>query len=231
MSGMVLGISKKTFLKQHVVPSSPYDKFNDDICAFCLCEYNDSDHLAVRVLPCNHVFGRPCLLIMIGGHQGHLCSLCAAPLFGPSAVVTFDDIVLGIVQKIEAVSLQVSYLFDPLPTPVNTFLRFLWYRHCLLYYAELVVDRCTNVGVRNPALNLRRLTLVMTLLRLCVSFKYSLALSIAMVVVALLFGAHGEFSNLKDRIMFFGIMLVAILLWSVVYVCCEAMSNYLLGLL
>ncbi|KAG9382984.1 hypothetical protein A1F94_006905 [Pyrenophora tritici-repentis] len=205
MSGMVLGISKKTFLKQHVVPSSPYDKFNDDICAFCLCEYNDSDHLAVRVLP--------------------------SPLFGPSAVVTFDDIVLGIVQKIEAVSLQVSYLFDPLPTPVNTFLRFLWYRHCLLYYAELVVDRCTNVGVRNPALNLRRLTLVMTLLRLCVSFKYSLALSIAMVVVALLFGAHGEFSNLKDRIMFFGIMLVAILLWSVVYVCCEAMSNYLLGLL
>ncbi|EDU47616.1 predicted protein [Pyrenophora tritici-repentis Pt-1C-BFP] len=173
MSGMVLGISKKTFLKQHVVPSSPYDKFNDDICAF-------------------------------------------SPLFGPSAVVTFDDIVLGIVQKIEAVSLQVSYLFDPLPTPVNTFLRFLWYRHCLLYYAELVVDRCTNVGVRNPALNLRRLTLVMTLLRLCVSFKYSLALSIAMVVVALLFGAHGEFSNLKDRIMFFGIMLVAILLWSVV---------------
>ncbi|CAA9966943.1 Ubiquitin-protein ligase/ zinc ion binding protein [Pyrenophora teres f. maculata] len=119
----MLAISKEAFLNQHVVPATPHDKFNDNKCSFCWDKYNDGNHPAVRVLPCNHVFGRPCLLHMIEGANGHRCPICTTPFFRKSGVVTFDDIVQGTVEKIEAVSHQVLYLFDRLPTPLYKYAR------------------------------------------------------------------------------------------------------------
>jgi hypothetical protein len=56
----VIGISLKTFLAERVQPGNPNDPFYNNSCPFCWDEYHGK-HRAIRILPCNHVFGRECL--------------------------------------------------------------------------------------------------------------------------------------------------------------------------
>jgi hypothetical protein len=82
MLDSIRGISRKTFLKENVLPANHDDKFNDNKCAYCWGPY-DKDHPAIRVLPCNHVFGHECLLLMTEAPNGGHCPICRASFFRP----------------------------------------------------------------------------------------------------------------------------------------------------
>jgi hypothetical protein len=79
MSGATLP-TKEVFLAQNVVPANDNDAFNDNKCTFYWGTYDD-EHPSVRVLPCNHVFGRECLDEMIKAPNGDHSPICRKPLF------------------------------------------------------------------------------------------------------------------------------------------------------
>jgi hypothetical protein len=72
------------FLTENVLPASKEDKFYDPKCPICWDTY-DTEHPAVRILPCNHIFGRECLVDYINnGASGHCCMMCQTLLFRPA---------------------------------------------------------------------------------------------------------------------------------------------------
>ncbi|KAL5455272.1 hypothetical protein PMIN07_007180, partial [Paraphaeosphaeria minitans] len=70
--------SKADFLRHSVVPAKKDDRFNDNKCAFCWGAY-DETHPAVKIRPCNHVYGRACVEQFV--EQEHRCPKCKAELF------------------------------------------------------------------------------------------------------------------------------------------------------
>jgi hypothetical protein len=92
MSGAVLP-TKAIFLAQNVVPANDNDAFNDNKCTFCWGPYDDA-HPGVRILPCNHVFGRDCLPEIINAPKGDHCPICRTALFRPPHRVAIERAVL-----------------------------------------------------------------------------------------------------------------------------------------
>ncbi|KAF1962627.1 hypothetical protein CC80DRAFT_565088 [Byssothecium circinans] len=92
----IVPISKATFLRERVVPASDDDAFNHNKCAYCWDTYDN--HPAVRILPCNHVFGYDCFFRHVDDPHGDLCIICRTPLF----YLTLDDILRDIQRSIEA---------------------------------------------------------------------------------------------------------------------------------
>ncbi|KAF1969310.1 hypothetical protein BU23DRAFT_601664 [Bimuria novae-zelandiae CBS 107.79] len=70
--------TKAEFLACHVYVAKPDDKYNDDKCPFCWDSYHEG-HPAMRIDPCAHVFGKPCLEQLT--QTSTLCPKCRVPLF------------------------------------------------------------------------------------------------------------------------------------------------------
>ncbi|KAF2117109.1 hypothetical protein BDV96DRAFT_19164 [Lophiotrema nucula] len=73
--------SKKDFIANNIIPANDNDAFNDGKCAYCWGTYDD-DHLPARILPCNHVFGWPCIMEWLDSSAtSHLCMVCRTQLY------------------------------------------------------------------------------------------------------------------------------------------------------
>lgn len=62
---MSVFISKSSFLEKRVIPANDNDAFNNGKCAYCWGPYDSEEHPPVRILPCNHVFGKDCLEVCV----------------------------------------------------------------------------------------------------------------------------------------------------------------------
>ncbi|KAH6852831.1 hypothetical protein BKA58DRAFT_60314 [Alternaria rosae] len=100
MFDKLFGVTKKTFLEKIVVRASDHDKFNDNKCMFCWGSY-DEDHRAVRVQPCNHVFGRDCLEEMINAQNGDQCPICRTVWFQPPFRVFLGCLLLDNLMRLQ----------------------------------------------------------------------------------------------------------------------------------
>ncbi|KAI4610559.1 uncharacterized protein J4E87_010735 [Alternaria ethzedia] len=89
----LFGVTKNTFLEKNVVRAGENDKYYEDKCTFCWGPY-DEDHRAVRVQPCDHVFGDVCLEDMIDAPNGDKCPICRAVWFQPPTQVFLWRILL-----------------------------------------------------------------------------------------------------------------------------------------
>lgn len=78
----LIGVSRQDFLRTQVIPANDNDIHRTERCSFCWSPY-DQEHPAARVLPCNHVFGGPCIGEMTTAPGGDLCPLCRVLLFRP----------------------------------------------------------------------------------------------------------------------------------------------------
>jgi hypothetical protein len=158
MLDKVFGVSKQTFLKCRVFPAHANDQFNDNSCSFCWGSYDD-DHPAVRVLPCNHVFGLDCLGEMVDAPNGDKCPLCRTSLFRPSLLVGlgrfFEYGLILLFQLTELGYFKFLVLWRALPRYLQVPLRFCLGFKNAYYYADLIIYYCTNIYVRNPHFNLQ----------------------------------------------------------------------------
>ncbi|KAH7390775.1 hypothetical protein DE146DRAFT_758222 [Phaeosphaeria sp. MPI-PUGE-AT-0046c] len=163
-----LGISKQTFLDHHVVPANDNDRLKDNKCSFCWDAYHE-DHHAVRVLPCNHVFGRECLITMINAPNGDLCPICRAPLFRPalrfslkawivSGILRLCLVIISLVLRGTTLIHTFSVSLDCLPFGAGGILRgsfgFYIYSSNVFFYSFLLIDSLTDLQGRNPQLKI-----------------------------------------------------------------------------
>lgn len=103
-------VTKADFIKDGIMPANDDDKFNDNRCAYCWGSY-DADHPAVRVLPCNHVFGKDCLLEVIETSKtGDLCMVCRQPLFRRPLWRLISDLLIALALPIGCLCLVVVYV-------------------------------------------------------------------------------------------------------------------------
>jgi hypothetical protein len=78
-------VSKRTFIDKHIVPANENDRFMDSKYSFCWNTYDDEAHPPVRVLPCNHIFGKACIRELIDkSASGDRCPICRTPWFRPT---------------------------------------------------------------------------------------------------------------------------------------------------
>jgi hypothetical protein len=84
------GVTKDTFIDKRTVSAKPSDAFYGPKCLFCWGPYDDSDHTSVRILPCNHIMGRPCLAELIAAPNGDTCPTCRTPLFHPFLAIRIE---------------------------------------------------------------------------------------------------------------------------------------------
>jgi hypothetical protein len=153
-----LGVSKATFFETQVVPANPNDAYYDNRCTFCWDQYDDT-HEGVRVLPCNHVFGRDCLQEMSNSPNGHVCPICRCSWYRPPWTWTTVATLLLDVEQPEVLVLQ---LYDSLPPYAKTAVKlvsklakFVSDSDNPYYWANVIVSRCTNMYARNPGLHLQ----------------------------------------------------------------------------
>lgn len=155
----LLGISKATFIDSHVIPANDNDRFNDNKCAFCWDTYSDS-HVPVRTLPCNHVFGRNCLLEALDANNGDLCIICRTPLFRASVPELLSRSAVSALRRFVAWSTAWYYkclaFYTTLPRWIQHPLRWVW---CwrdrdLVFWFLRMLEYYTGLGARNPHLNL-----------------------------------------------------------------------------
>lgn len=86
----VIGVSRRqNFLRTRIVPANDNDVYKTNKCSFCWGSY-DEDYPAVCVIPCNHVFGRPCIEETTAASAGDLCPICRVALFRPCLMVLLD---------------------------------------------------------------------------------------------------------------------------------------------
>jgi hypothetical protein len=172
MSGHSLP-SKSTFLAQNVVPANDNDAFNDNTCVLCWDSYDDAEHSGVRILPCNHVFGLAYLPVMIQAPNGDYCPICRTQLFRPSHLVAFQRIctlatdrlehsVFAILNMLRMALYHLSEAADAMPQYLQPWidgarqLTLFWLNADNLYwYAELLIDKHTDLRARNPDLNIK----------------------------------------------------------------------------
>jgi hypothetical protein len=161
-----LGVSKATFFGTQVVPANPNDAYYNNRCSFCWGKYDDT-HEAVRVLPCNHVFGRDCLQDIINSPTGHVCPICRCPWYRPPWTWTMvtnlllDSLDWIVEQPLNLVQQLYGY-YDSLPPYVKTpvelvfkLAKFVFDSDNPYYWADMIVSRWTNMYARNPDLDLQ----------------------------------------------------------------------------
>ena len=187
-------------MQNNVVPANDNDAFNDNKCPFCWGAYDD-EHPGVRILACDHVFGRDCLTEMVNAPNGDYCPICRTPLFRPSLN-------------------WLSFMFR------------LWTNAQKVYcYADVLITQFTNLRARNPGLNIEFAKdlhwflqgLIWLLLYRgpiddTVVVVDLVMNSIVVVVLLSVTGVHGKLNNWRDRLLFAGIMLVALMVHFLVIV-------------
>ena len=148
-----LGISKATFFDSHVVPANLNDAYCGNKCPFCWDKYGDT-HEAVRVLSCNHVFGRDCLHDMLNYPNGHICPICRCNWNRPLWWSMMSNLLSYCRNRI------INGYYHSLPPYVRTLAHLT--RKLLLfavecrnpyYWAQMIVSQWTNLNARNPELN------------------------------------------------------------------------------
>lgn len=77
--------TKAEFLANGVTLATTDDRFNDGRCAFCWCAY-DETHTAVKIQPCEHVYGAPCLTEL--ADRENKCPKCKVELFQEEPSIT-----------------------------------------------------------------------------------------------------------------------------------------------
>ncbi|KAF2242331.1 hypothetical protein BU26DRAFT_510738 [Trematosphaeria pertusa] len=177
----LLRVSKSTFLTTRVVPANDNDIFNDNKCAFCWGPYDDG-HPAVRVLPCNHVFGQDCLNDLIDAPNGDLCAICRTPLFRPSPLVLLKAMMVSCVHFLaaQAISLYlkaVAFFYDLpgwLKFCFRAFRMYLCRKQITTWIPKVseVVHRFTGLATRNPSFDLSVVLRKLTVLRFTAGITY-----------------------------------------------------------
>jgi hypothetical protein len=118
----------------------------------------DEDHPTVRVLPCNHVFGRDCLVHIIDAPNGDHCPICRTSLFRPPISIGLERALLNGIQRLSLFLMFAVHKIETfnrqLPGWIRFPLRLWWHMDNVYYYVELFLDCFTNVRARNPYLNL-----------------------------------------------------------------------------
>jgi len=158
----VYGISKTAFIRTRIVPANDNDTINDNKCAICWDQY-ENDHPAVRVLPCNHVFGRECLLEVIDtSSTGDLCMICRTPLFRPSFWKLLEQLTTGLLVALVHVMMflyhKIRHLYSKLPRWLRALIRGLYLFSCrrdAYGWVNMALCRFTNLPERNPTLETR----------------------------------------------------------------------------
>lgn len=165
----IFGKSKTTFINSCIIPANDNDRFNDNKCAFCWDVYSDS-HVAARILPCNHVLGRDCILEAIDAPNGDLCMICRTPLFRPSWRERLMRFAIAALQAygmaIYALECKITALFMSLPRSIRHILRAVYcFRDgtIILWFLRMF-EHYTGLQARNPELRLgEKLTLIVGL--------------------------------------------------------------------
>ncbi|KAF2870036.1 hypothetical protein BDV95DRAFT_608058 [Massariosphaeria phaeospora] len=161
-SQVLLTPSKASFLR-NLIPANENDAFNDNRCAYCWDAYHE-DHQPVRVLPCNHVFGRACLLEVIeSSPTAELCMVCRTQLFQPplpqrwkiAMIEGLRTVDLALLHVID--SIRLPNLSDGWPRRKYDWVMLVWSIWHPIMWAERMVVRYTHLTVRNPDLDLARL--------------------------------------------------------------------------
>jgi hypothetical protein len=99
--------SKATFIKKHIVPAKPDDKFYNDRCGICWGDY-DAEHPRSKV-PCGHIFCLGCIHDMMKGPVGGFCPYCQKKLFRPGLTKLVGNL---LVQAIVIYSSAVDRMID-----------------------------------------------------------------------------------------------------------------------
>jgi hypothetical protein len=250
MSGAALS-TKKAFLSRNVIPVNDNDAFNDNKCTFCWGPYDD-EHPGVRILPCNHIFGRDCLPQIINAPNGDHCPICRTPLFRAPHKVAIARAVLSALHRLalhivvvlkvvlvinDKVSQMVKALRDfadalsnALPKWLRPWAEYLYHManawanaNNIYWHADLLITHCTNIRARNPDFCLEApKSLRMLDMGIVWLFRYwqsltecalcRVMISILAVLSFSLVGAHGRFTNRRDRLLFAGMMALALVL-------------------
>ncbi|KAF1946759.1 hypothetical protein EJ02DRAFT_335274 [Clathrospora elynae] len=194
MFDTLLGVSKQTFIENKVFPANDDDKFNDNKCTFCWGPY-DQDH--------------------------------------PERFL--DDSLERLIQIIVVAVHKFSAIWRILPPWMSFPIRFWWHMNNVYYYAELLLHSCTNVHARNPNFDMdAAVTMSLLFSHLLSKLEISWFLiravskvawpdyepiyapnmldSVGVVIGLSCGGAHGKFSNWGDRVMFFFVVIAALLL-------------------
>jgi hypothetical protein len=228
--------SKQSFIKHNIVPANDNDAFNDNKCSFCWDSYHN-DHPGVRVLPCNHVFGRDCVMQMINTPNGDKCPLCRTLWFRPSPLGDIGHWMdaanfhyLNIVHHVlVCIILAVDEWLDALPYELGLWFRALWrclvFLDNLIWYFELLAIQFTDIYARNPQLEqeaglIKRisqfLNIVFIMMGLCLTGRNALILWVLACftpyVFAVLFlccACIDLVASHRDRVIASGIMLAA----------------------
>lgn len=100
--------TKNEFLKTRVIPTTSADPYFEDKCPCCWDTYHEM-HRAVRILPCNHTFGKQCLEEVVDQMDtGDICQICKTPLFvRPWSLDYLQDTLLDWVEDI------LDWVFSP----------------------------------------------------------------------------------------------------------------------
>ncbi|KAF3048988.1 hypothetical protein E8E11_009648 [Didymella keratinophila] len=94
MPASVPRVSRDTFLHQNVISAHSEDKYINDKCTFCWGSY-DEEHPAVRILPCDHVFGHGSVVEFTKSTTRNACPYCKVLLFRrPSKLVILAQLLL-----------------------------------------------------------------------------------------------------------------------------------------
>lgn len=143
-------VSRETFLRDRVLPANGNDRFNDNTCVFCWDDYNDEDHHGVRVLPCNHVFGKKCLLEAVKAPYGYKCPLCQTKLFRPSILVSPEE---AIAHYVLSWVVFFAHRWFMLPPGLRILIHFFLRKNDFYYHLSLLLSHCIGMRARNPGLN------------------------------------------------------------------------------
>ncbi|KAF2128067.1 hypothetical protein P153DRAFT_358202 [Dothidotthia symphoricarpi CBS 119687] len=158
----ILGVSKQSFLQNRVVPVKSGDKFNNDKCLICWDSYH-GHHLGVRILPCNHVFGRDCLQKMVERPYGYECPLCHVALFRPPMQIAVGQFSRKLYER-SAVRLLLfqHWLWHMMPDWLGTDMGLLFKLNNPFFWATKAASTFVNFWDRCPHLDLENDTALLT---------------------------------------------------------------------
>ena len=126
----------------------------------------DEDHHAVRVQPCDHVFGDVCLEDMIDAPNGDKCPICRAVWFQPPTKVFLGRMLLDYFIRLQVWAMFAFgrlqafwYTLQPFWYRLPAWIRFpvkavnsWFYMSNVCYQIDFVLQRLTNIYPRNPML-------------------------------------------------------------------------------
>jgi hypothetical protein len=149
--------SKATFIKKHVVPAKPGDKFYNDRCGICWGDY-DAEHPRAKI-PCGHIFCLGCIHDMMKSPDGGVCPYCRKKLFRPGLIKLVGNLLVPAIVIYSSVVLR---MIDPMTDEFEQMelqlieQGLLWLSFLLEIAIEgpaaimfELVSEFTNLGIRN----------------------------------------------------------------------------------